>query len=212
MALSKRYIEIKASSNVRDPLGQGWSDDGNVVELQHFSGMHCGGRELWSHPLQGCNVSFWPMPLKNSTSEHRACLPLFSDGLRQGPNRRLVRPRAPFSGRYQPCHPPQVPCNTGKVEFLSRAGQTKVHIPQVRHVRATSRGTILFARGGSRRRVALLGCASGRPRLLVSVPRAAARTIAARPVSLGCAPVLRGANPARRWILTAGSAPSRETE
>src|SRR5712671_3578912 len=53
MALPKWYIEIKASSNVRDPLGQGWSDDGNVVELQHFSGMHCSGRELWSRPLQG---------------------------------------------------------------------------------------------------------------------------------------------------------------
>ena len=57
MALAKWYIEIKASSNVRDPLGQGWSDDGNVVELQHFSGMHCSGRELWSHPLQGATPS-----------------------------------------------------------------------------------------------------------------------------------------------------------
>ena len=57
MALPKWYIEIKAGSNVRDPLGQGWSDDGNVVELQHFSGMHCSGRELWSHPLQGATPS-----------------------------------------------------------------------------------------------------------------------------------------------------------
>jgi hypothetical protein len=36
MALPKRDIEIKASSNVRDSLGQRWSDDGDVVELQHF--------------------------------------------------------------------------------------------------------------------------------------------------------------------------------
>jgi hypothetical protein len=43
MALSKRHIEIKAGSNVRNPLGQGRSDHGNVVELQHFSGMGCGG-------------------------------------------------------------------------------------------------------------------------------------------------------------------------
>jgi hypothetical protein len=35
MALPKRHVEIKARSNVRDPLGQGWSDDRNVVELQH---------------------------------------------------------------------------------------------------------------------------------------------------------------------------------
>jgi hypothetical protein len=58
MALPKRYIEIKASSNVRDPLSQGWSDDGNVVELQHFSGMPCSGRELWFHPLQGATSAF----------------------------------------------------------------------------------------------------------------------------------------------------------
>jgi hypothetical protein len=41
MALPEWDIEIEAGSNVRDPLGQGWSDDANVVELQHFAGMQC---------------------------------------------------------------------------------------------------------------------------------------------------------------------------
>jgi len=68
MALPKWYIEIKASSNVRDPLGQGWSDDGNVVELQHFSGMHCSGRELWSHPLQGATSAFGALGPKRTMS------------------------------------------------------------------------------------------------------------------------------------------------
>ena len=39
MPLPKRDIEIEAGSNVRDSLGQGWSNDGKVVEFQHFSGM-----------------------------------------------------------------------------------------------------------------------------------------------------------------------------
>jgi len=49
MALPKRYIEIKAGSNVRDPLGQGWGDDGKVVELQHVSGVRYSGSEPWAH-------------------------------------------------------------------------------------------------------------------------------------------------------------------
>jgi hypothetical protein len=38
VALSKRDIEIKTVSNVQDALSQVRSNDGNMVELQHFPG------------------------------------------------------------------------------------------------------------------------------------------------------------------------------